>query len=582
MYDSVTSDPLLLLQYLQSQQLANGHISSEDVSTLAEKLPLSETEIRGVISFYSFLHCNEKIKYNLLVSDNITDRMQGNAEILQSLNSELGELDYVNLQTTSCIGMCDQGPALLCNGMTIPRLDQQKLSGICELVKMKKAVQDWPARLFEIEDNIRKKGLLLSEPLLPGTSLQAFLDNGADTSLDEIEASGLLGRGGAGFNTASKWRLCKQTQAEQRYVICNADEGEPGTFKDRVLLNSYAEAMLEGMTLCAGITGASRGYIYLRGEYQFLKTKLQQKIDQQREQNLLGKNILGQPDFDFDIEIHMGAGAYICGEESALIDSLEGKHGIPRKRPPFPVTSGYRNQPTVVNNVETFIAAAHIIANGAHWFQQQGTAQSAGTKVISISGDCDLPGIYEYPFGTSIRQILSDCRAADTQAVQIAGAAGHLVAAKDFDHNISFEDFSTGGSFMVFDHSRNLIEVIRNFTDFFRHESCGFCTPCRIGTSLQHDLVCKLDNGHATHYDLHELKIIGGLMRSASHCGLGATASSAVIDLLEQFPQLVEHQLTHTDYEPAFDLDAALQQARDITHRNDDGAHVENQPGEHP
>ena len=582
MHDSVTSDPLLLLQYLQSQQLANGHVSSEDISMLAEKLPLSETEIHGVISFYSFLHCNENIKYNLLVSDNITDRMQGNAEILQSLKSELGQLDYVNLQTTSCIGMCDQGPALLCNGMTIARLDQEKLSGICELIKLKKTVQDWPARLFEIEDNIRKKGLLLSEAFLPGTSLQAFVDNGADNSLKEIEASGLLGRGGAGFQTASKWRLCQQTEAEQRYVICNADEGEPGTFKDRVLLNSYAEAMLEGMTLCAGITGASRGYIYLRGEYQFLKTKLQQKIDQYRERNLLGKNILDKPGFDFEIDIHMGAGAYICGEESALIDSLEGKHGIPRKRPPFPVTSGYRNQPTVVNNVETFIAAARIIANGADWFRQKGTAKSAGTKVISISGDCELPGIYEYPFGTSIRQILDDCKAADTQAVQIAGAAGHLVAKKDFDHNISFEDFSTGGSFMIFDHSRNLIEVIRNFTDFFRHESCGFCTPCRIGTSLQHDLVCKLYNGHATRYDLNELQTIGELMHSASHCGLGATASSAVIDLLEQFPQLVEQQLAHTDYEPAFDLDAALQQARDITHRNDDAAHIDSQPGEHP
>jgi len=582
MYDSVTSDPLLLLQYLQSQQLANGHISSEDISMLVEELPLSETEIRGVISFYSFLHCNENIKYNLLVSDNITDRMQGNAEILQSLKSKLGQLDYVNLQTTSCIGMCDQGPALLCNGMTIARLDQEKLSEICELIELKKAVQDWPARLFEIEDNIRKKDLLLSEPFLPGTSLQAFVDNGADSSLKEIEASGLLGRGGAGFQTASKWRLCKQTEAEQRYVICNADEGEPGTFKDRVLLNSYAEAMLEGMTLCAGITGASRGYIYLRGEYQFLKTKLQHKIDQYRERNLLGKNILGQPGFDFEIDIHMGAGAYICGEESALIDSLEGKHGIPRKRPPFPVTSGYRNQPTVVNNVETFIAAARISANGADWFKQQGTARSAGTKLISISGDCDLPGIYEYPFGTSIQQILSDCKAVNTQAVQIAGAAGHLVAEKDFDHNISFEDFSTGGSFMIFDHSRNLIDVIRNFTDFFRHESCGFCTPCRVGTSLQHDLVCKLYNGHATRYDLNELKTIGELMHSASHCGLGATASTAVIDLLEQFPQLVEQQLAHSDYEPAFDLDAALQQARDITHRNDDGAHVGNQPGEHP
>jgi len=570
---SVISDPLLLLQYLQSKQLENGHVSNTDISLLADKLSLSETEIRGIISFYSFLHCNKNIKFNLLISDNITDRMQDNAAIFKTLENRLGQDENVLLQMTSCIGMCDQGPAMLANGRTITCLDDARTSQVCELISQQQPVEQWPNELFTVADNIRKKGLLLDDTFEPGAALKKFIEHGAHQCLAQLDASGLRGRGGAGFPTANKWRFCKQTESDQRYVICNADEGEPGTFKDRVLLNRYASTLIEGMTLCAGITGASKGYIYLRGEYLFLKEKLAEIIQQQRDAGLLGKQILGKPGFDFDIEIHMGAGAYICGEESALIESMEGRPGIPRKRPPFPVNAGYRNKPTVVNNVETFIAAANIIQHGAHWFSQAGTDNSTGTKILSISGDCELPGVYEYPFGTSIRQILKDCRAHNTQAVQIAGAAGHLVAEKDFERTIGFDDYATGGSFMIFDHSRNLFEVIQNFTAFFKHESCGFCTPCRVGTSLQHDLTDKLAKGHATPYDLNELRTIGQLMRTSSHCGLGATASTAVMDLLEHFPQLVEQQLAHSDYEPAFDLDAALQQAREITHRNDDSAH---------
>jgi len=570
---SVIGDPLLLLQHLQAKQLENGHISNTDISLLADKLSLSATQIRGIISFYSFLHCNKNIKFNLLISDNITDRMQGNAAIFKTLENRLGQDENVLLQMTSCIGMCDQGPAMLANGRTITCLDDARTSQVCELIRQQQPVEQWPNELFTVADNIRKKGLLLDDTFEAGAALKKLVEHGADQCLAQLDASGLRGRGGAGFPTANKWRFCKQTESDQRYVICNADEGEPGTFKDRVLLKRYTSTLVEGMTLCAGITGASKGYIYLRGEYLFLKEKLAETIQQQRDASLLGKQILGKSGFDFDIEIHMGAGAYICGEESALIESMEGRPGIPRKRPPFPVNAGYRNKPTVVNNVETFIAAANIIQHGADWFSQAGTDKSTGTKILSISGDCELPGVYEYPFGTSIRQILNDCRAHNTQAVQIAGAAGHLVAEKDFERTIGFDDFATGGSFMIFDHSRNLFEVIQNFTAFFKHESCGFCTPCRVGTSLQHDLTDKLAKGHATPYDLNELRTIGQLMRTSSHCGLGATASTAVMDLLEHFPQLVEQQLAHSDYEPAFDLDAALQQAREITHRNDDSAH---------
>jgi len=396
-----------------------------------------------------------------------------------------------------------------------------------------------------------------------------------DNVLDILQDAGLRGRGGAGFMTAIKWRSCRDTSAEQRYVVCNADEGEPGTFKDRVLLQRYAHQLIEGMTLCAHTINASKGYIYLRGEYLYLLEHLQAVLQERRDMGLLGNNISGKDGFDFDIDIHLGAGAYICGEESALIESLEGKRGIPRKRPPFPVTHGYKNQPTVVNNVETFIAASQIVLHGAAWFKGAGTEQSSGTKLLSISGDCERPGIYEYAFGTSIQQVLEDCGAHDTQAVQIAGAAGVTIPPVQFDRSIAFEDVSTGGSFMVFNKERNLLDMVQNFAHFFVHESCGFCTPCRVGGSLLKDLVDKVHNRHASPYDLDELRRIASIMQNTSFCGLGATAPNPVLETLKSFPEIYQQQLNHTDYEPAFDLDAALEESRQLTHRDDPDAHIE-------
>ena len=300
---------------------------------------------------------------------------------------------------------------------------------------------------------------------------------------------------------------------------------------------------------------------------------LQATLQRRREAGLLGEAILGDPTFSFDIDIHLGAGAYVCGEESALIESLEGKHGVPRIRPPFPTTHGYLNKPTVVNNVETFATAAKIAVEGGAWFASRGTAESKGTKLLSLSGDCERPGIYEYPFGVTVRRVLEDCGARDAQGIQMAGPAGHMISAKQFDRRICFEDLATGGSFMVFDQSRDILDGIRNFTHFFVHESCGFCTPCRVGTSLMRDLVTKVHTGHGTRYDLEEMRKLGQIMRVACHCGLGQTAPNPVLDSLDQFPESWERRLRATTFEPAFDLDAALEQARQLTGRDDSDAH---------
>ncbi len=579
--DSTNNRPDHLLQYLYEIQYQYSCIPLQAVKILAEKLSLTEAHIKGVIGFYSFLHDLPRGTYDILFSDSITDHMLGSRELMASLCSKLGVTPgqprkdgRVTVDFTSCTGMCDQGPAMLINGWTVTRLDQNSIESIARLIESGVDIKQWPEEFFQVEDNIQRRDILLSDDSSKGDALRSLIDKGNDAMLEQIEASGLRGRGGAGFKTGMKWRLCKQAEADQHYVVCNADEGEPGTFKDRVLLDSYADQVFEGMTLCAGVIGASKGYLYLRGEYRYLRAPLKQVLQQRREAGLLGTNILGKDGLDFDIEIHMGAGAYICGEESSLIESLEGKRGIPRIRPPFPVTQGYQNKPTVVNNVETFMAAALIAIHGADWFRSVGTEQSTGTKLLSISGDCEKPGIYEYPFGVSIQDILQDCGANNSQAVQVAGAAGVAIPAGEFGRSIAFEDISTGGSFMVFNQDRDLLDMVQNFAHFFLHESCGFCTPCRVGSSLMKDLVDKVCAGHAGEYDLGEIRNIGMLMRASSHCGLGTTAPSSMLDTLEKFPHIYQARLGDAGYEPAFDLDAALQDARDISGRDDAGAHI--------
>jgi [NiFe] hydrogenase diaphorase moiety large subunit len=447
------------------------------------------------------------------------------------------------------------------------------------LIREQVPVSDWPAEWFAVEDNIRRKDILLGHTLNNGQALRAALERGPQAMLDEIKAGKLRGRGGAGFSTGLKWEACRNAAGNgpnaAHYVVCNADEGEPGTFKDRVLLNSYADLVFEGMTIAGYVVGAKKGLLYLRGEYRYLLEPLESALAARRSAGLLGANILGKG-FEFDIEIHLGAGAYICGEESALIESLEGKPGRPRIRPPFPVTRGYLDQPTTVNNVETLAAASLIAAHGGAWYAGHGTEKSAGSKILSVSGDCERPGIYEYPYGTTVRQVLDDCGATDTQAVQISGPSGICVSSEEFARRIAFEDLPTAGAFMVFDDTRDMFEVARNFAHFFAHESCGFCTPCRVGTTLVRNMMDKISLGHGSPYDINELFKLHRVMQGASHCGLGNSACNPVFDTLNKFRPAYERRLKSLDYEPAFDLDAALSQARQMTGRDDAAAHLSN------
>lgn len=574
--------PVYLMQILREAQEHFGWLHPDAIDYLTQQLEVPRTRIEGVASFYSFFYLEPRGQYRVLFSDNITDRMLGNAGLMERMcrnlwvePGKMSEDGLVSVDFTSCTGMCDQGPAVLVNNIAITRLTEQRVDEMCDLIRAQVPLAQWPAAYFEVVDNIRRKDMLLADGFVPGSALKAAFARGAEGLLGEVKASGLRGRGGAGFTSGLKWELSRNAPGEAHYVVCNADEGEPGTFKDRVLLNSYAGKVFEGMTLCGYVIGAKKGFLYLRGEYRYLLDHLNTILAQRREQHLLGKAILGQPGFDFDIEIHLGAGAYICGEESALIESLEGKRGTPRNRPPFPVTHGYLNQPTVVNNVETFAATCHIAIQGGGWFASIGTAKSSGTKIMSVSGDCARPGIYEYPLGVSVRQILEDCGAANTQAVQVSGPSGVTVCRQEFDRILGFEDIGTAGAFMVFDDSRDMFEVARNFAHFFAHESCGFCTPCRVGTSLLRNLMDKLHNGHGSPYDFAEIEKLNKLLLSMSHCGLGHTACNPVLDTIAKFRPAYEARMLHRDFTPAFDLDYALQAARQMTGRDDSGAHLD-------
>jgi [NiFe] hydrogenase diaphorase moiety large subunit len=574
--------PDLLLQHLHAIQFQHSYVPEEAIQLLSERLNTPPVQINAVIDFYSFLHRRNRGEYDIRFSDNITDRMLGNQALFKSLCKKLGvEPDVpradgkVTVSLTSCTGICDQGPAALVNGIVVSNLTEKRIHKMVGRIEAGIPLSDWPESLFVVNDNIRRGDKLLNDDIINGSAIRALAATGEESMLQRLEDSGLRGRGGAGFGSGIKWRYCREAEADVHYVVCNADEGEPGTFKDRILLNSYADYLFEGMTLAAGIVGSKKGLLYLRREYLYLREALENTLDERRQAGLLGTNILGQKGFDFDIDIHMGAGAYICGEESALIESLEGKRGIPRDRPPFPVTCGYKNKPTALNNVETFVAAAKIAVFGSNWYQSVGTSESSGTKLLSISGDCEHPGIYEYPFGVTIRQILIDCGATDTQAVQVSGAAGATIPPQEFYRKIAFEDVPSGGSFMIFNQQRDLLKMVLNFARFFTHESCGFCTPCRVGGRLMNDLVEKVMVGFATRYDLKEMERIGMVMKTTAHCGLGSTAPNPILDTLAKFPGIYSKRLHDTSHTPAFDMRKALDTSRLLTGREDEGAYLE-------
>ena len=353
--------------------------------------------------------------------------------------------------------------------------------------------------------------------------------------IEEVKASGLRGRGGAGFPCGLKWELARKAQGDEKYVICNADEGEVGTFKDRYILQRDPFTLIEAMAIAGYAIGAKKGYIYLRAEYHHLLDLLLNAIGQARDSGLLPH---------FDIDIREGAGAYVCGEESALMDSIEGKRGEVRFRPPFPPSKGLWGKPTTINNVETLMNIPHIIRNGGQWFSQMGTERSKGTKVFSVSGDVKNPGVYELVLGSRLKELVDDLALAkEVKMIQVGGATGRIIPYSMVDTSLSFETILGAGAITVFDESRDIIDIVYETMEFLTEESCGKCAPCREGTEAMVEILRRFSQGEGLDRDITVLQELASTMMLCSLCGLGQAAPNPVIDSLQYFRDAYENRI---------------------------------------
>jgi len=571
-------DPAALLDVIRDVQARSGHVSDEAVGRIAAHLKLSEADVRGAVTFYHFFSLAPRGVSTVYLNDSITARMNGRAAVARAFEEEagcrFGEVSAdgaVGLFPTSCVGMNDQEPAAIVDGVVFTALTPDKARAIVRGLRAGTPARDQVLTSGEgganqsdlvramVVNNIRKRGPVLFGAHEPGAAVRKAAAMTPEKVIDEIKRAGLLGRGGAGFPTGLKWEFCRREKADRRFVVCNADEGEPGTFKDRVILTELPRLLFEGMAVAGYAVGAKTGVLYLRSEYAYLRDHLESVLAGLRKDGLLGRKVAGLAGFDFDIVIKSGAGAYICGEESALLESAEGKRGEPRDRPPFPVQTGYENMPTTVNNVETLATAARILVEGAAWFKSMGTAQSAGTKLLSVSGDCSRPGVYEVEYGLSVAELLDLAGGAGAKAVQIGGPSGTCVAPAGFGRKICFSDLATGGSVIVFGPDRDIFEIVANFMEFFVEESCGWCVPCRAGNVLLKKKFEKVALGLGTEGDLRDLESWGRLIKTTSRCGLGQTSPNPILTTLKSFPELYAAKVRKgEDFVPVFDLAEAI------------------------
>jgi len=576
-----------LINVVRKVQSAYGQVSEQMIDMIAQTLEISRIEVEGVVSFYHFLSEKSTGRVPVYLNSSAVSEMMGFEEVKkafeESAGIKFGQVTadgLLSLSETSCIGMSDQEPAALIAGKPFVGLNAAKARKIVAGIKAGKSVQALvdemgygdgnnahPLVRSMVNNNLRKKGPVLFGEMARGAAIRKAVNMTPQEVIEQIKAAKLRGRGGAGFPTGMKWEFCSRSKGSRRYVFCNADEGEPGTFTDRVLLTENPDLVFEGMTLAGYAIGSPKGILYLRQEYQYLQAFLEDVLEQRRKAGLLGKDVAGKAGFDFEIRIQIGAGAYICGEESALINSTEGKRGEPRDRPPFPVQEGYKGQPTLVNNVETLAVCARIVEMGPQWFIDQGTNVSSGTKLLSISGDCKRPGVYELSMGISIRMILSIVGADDALAVQVGGPSGSCIGDKDFDRKICFDDMPTGGAMMIIGPQRDLLKVVHNFMRFFVEESCGWCVPCRVGNQMLEAKLRKIFEGHGTRKDLDDLAGWGKIIKSASRCGLGQTSPNPILTTLANFRSRYEELIKEDEYLTGFDLEAAVADACDATGR---------------
>ncbi|KAA5834620.1 NAD(P)H-dependent oxidoreductase subunit E [Saccharopolyspora hirsuta] len=538
-----------------------GWISQGALNHICERLSIPPAEAYGVASFYALFALRPRPPRVVHVCDDLACRAGGSAQLCAALESGVGRAGQANGDVmwlrSPCLGVCERAPAVLAFQAGDPARTQ--LLAPADRESTVEVTASGPVdgdHEPPVRDSVPQAGdpslrLLRRIGVVDPESLDDYrahggylalrraLEIGAAEVVRQVSDARLTGRGGAAFPTGRKWAATAGQPAQPHYLVCNADESEPGTFKDRVVMEGDPFAVVEAMTIAGFATGCRRGYLYIRGEYPRAVRRLQNAIDRARERGLLGRSILGREDFDFDVEIRRGAGAYICGEETAIFNSIEGYRGEPRSKPPFPVEQGLFGKPTVVNNVETLINVPLILTGGGAEYARTGTADSTGTRLFCLSGNVRRPGVYEVPFGTTLRQLLDLAGGVEEgrqlRAVLLGGAAGGFVNPDQLDLPLSLEAVREAGTtlgsgvVLVFDDTADLPALLLRIAAFFRDESCGQCVPCRVGTVRQEEALQRLvRNRGDTADELALLREVGRAMRDSSICGLGQTAWNAV------------------------------------------------------
>lgn len=544
---------MLLPALLEAQKRYN-HIPKETAVQIGTALKIPLADVTGVIEFYSMLYPEPTGDRVIRVCTSPSCSVQGGHQLHHSL---LSEYEIENATATSngkyfiekveCLGLCDQAPAALVDDTAVGHATSKSIlepqNGYqTSVYGQERIITQRIGKVdpLSIGDYLTHEGFI---------GLRNALDIESEYICDFMENSGLLGRGGAAFVTRRKWEGAASANGEPKYIVCNADESEPGTFKDRMLLENDPFAILEGMLIAGFAVGAEKGFIYIRGEYPQAQKIFSQVIEAAKEHGYLGQNILGS-DFNFDIELRSGAGAYICGEETALFESIEGKRGFPRLKPPYPTTHGLFQKPTVINNVETFANVTLMLRIGVEKYCTYGTPQSSGSWLFCLSGDIAKPGLYEITHPVTLRELLTSAggikSGAEIQTVLLGGAAGKFVHPDQLDVRLTQEDARTAGltlgsgAVIVLSESSDVKQTLSDLGHFFAHESCGKCYPCQLGTQRQSEILDRILAGDTLPEDDLRLEDVGWTMTDASICGLGQTAASAVLSAMELWPELFE------------------------------------------
>ncbi len=562
-----------LLPALHAIRDATGYISPGGLNYVCQRLDVPPADAYGVATFYALFSLEEQPPVVAHVCDDIACRMNGGLALCQQFEERLGPEGSGDGKMTwhrsPCLGLCDRAPAVMIQhagtdlrdeALAPTTIDDVLGAMAGENVAVPRFAGDgdgspWAPQTLEPDDDLyllRRVGRVDPENLdsyrATGgyDALRRAFDIGPEAVIREINDSKLVGRGGAAFPSGRKIGDVARAPARPHYIICNADESEPGTFKDRVLMEGDPFALIESMTIAAYAAGCEQGYIYVRGEYPLARSRMQGAIDAARRRGFLGENIMGEG-YSFDIEIRRGAGAYICGEETSLFNSLEGFRGEPRAKPPYPTQVGLFGKPTIVNNVETLMNLPRIVLEGGPAFASIGTENSTGTKLFCLSGSIQRPGIYEFPFGVTLREVLDAAggvpEGRELRAVLLGGAASSFVTPDELDMELTFEGTRAAGAalgsavIMPFDDTVDMTDIILRIAAFFRDESCGQCVPCRVGTVRQQEALHRLVEGKTIGTVEDELRLIdevAQVMKDASICGLGHTAPIAVQSAIQK------------------------------------------------